>query len=863
MHRNTRWTQLLALLSLILAVTVCGDDETTAPPSTVAVTLSGAHQLRVGESIAVSAATVGADDTGYLWSTSQGAVATVDEAGTVTGVAPGEALITATGVDSGKSADHVVVVVAQDTDPTVVVTVSGNPFVQVGASVPLTATTKGADDSGYAWQSSDETVATVNADGMVTGVYPGEATITATGADSGEAGTLTVSVAYEVPHYDEWLSSGHADHNAAAFTHWNGDDPPEIPTTCARCHSTPGYLDYLGQDGSAAGIVDAAAPVGTVVTCEACHNPAANALSEVTFPSDAVVDDLGPEARCMVCHQGRASGDDVQDAIVAAAVGSDDELTTNLSFQNIHYYAAAATINAGRVRGGYQYEGEVYDWRFRHVPEYDSCTGCHDPHTLEVRVSDCATCHENIANVDDLKDIRMIASLGQDYDGDGNLVEGIYYEIQGLRQKLLSAIQAYTVATGLGAVCYDELAYPYFFKDTNENGTCEANEANFGNRLATFTARLLRATYNFQVGTKDPGGYAHNGKYIIQLLFDSISDLNSALTTPIDMANAVRNDSGHFNGASQAARRWDANEEVTASCSRCHSGSEGFRFYVKHGVSIAVDEPDNGLDCATCHDSYAPNWDVLTVNSVTYPGGTVVSDPGQLANVCGTCHAGRESKKTIDDAIAANSLGFRNVHYLPASGVKKGTEAKVGYEYSEKPGKVYAGEWTTHGRCVNCHNPVNTNHTFLIQNNTDCTNGCHFPTPISMVRTNHTLDYDGDGNATESLHDELYGLATLLYAEFRAAATGIKPCYDKDTHPYWFRDTNDNGVCDGLEVGSSNRFNAWTPALMKAAHNYQIFQKEPGAWAHNFDYVAQLLYDSIEDLGGPTAVASLTNIPDR
>ena len=48
----------------------------------------------------------------------------------------------------------------------------------------------------------------------------------------------------------------------------------------------------------------------------------------------------------------------------------------------------------------------------------------------------------------------------------------------------------------------------------------------------------------------------------------------------------------------------------------------------------------------------------------------------------------------------------------------------------------------------------------------------------------------------------------------------------------------------------ANRFTAWTPALMKAAHNFQISLKEPGAWAHNFDYMAQLLYDSAVDLSG-------------
>ena len=35
---------------------------------------------------------------------------------------------------------------------------------------------------------------------------------------------------------------------------------------------------------------------------------------------------------------------------------------------------------------------------------------------------------------------------------------------------------------------------------------------------------------------------------------------------------------------------------------------------------------------------------------------------------------------------------------------------------------------------------------------------------------------------------------------------------------------------------------------MQAAHNFQLSRKDPGAWAHNFDYIAQLLFDSTENL---------------
>ena len=53
----------------------------------------------------------------------------------------------------------------------------------------------------------------------------------------------------------KWEGSGHADMTSEAFNHWNEDDPAEIPQTCARCHSTSGFRDYVGADGSAAGSV--------------------------------------------------------------------------------------------------------------------------------------------------------------------------------------------------------------------------------------------------------------------------------------------------------------------------------------------------------------------------------------------------------------------------------------------------------------------------------------------------------------------------------------------------------------------------------------------------------------------------------
>ena len=63
----------------------------------------------------------------------------------------------------------------------------------------------------------------------------------------------------------EWSKSGHADIKAMAFTDWNDANPPEVPATCARCHSSSGYQDYIGADGTPANKVDRNHPTGSVV----------------------------------------------------------------------------------------------------------------------------------------------------------------------------------------------------------------------------------------------------------------------------------------------------------------------------------------------------------------------------------------------------------------------------------------------------------------------------------------------------------------------------------------------------------------------------------------------------------------------
>jgi hypothetical protein len=670
---------------------------------------------------------------------------------------------------------------------------------------------------------------------------------------SGWTGQAVAQEEVEVPFLEEWASSPHADAAAEPFVHWNEEDPAEVPAECAKCHSTPGYQDFLGADGSAAGAVDAAAPIGTVVECVACHNDATLVKTSVVMPSGIELTGLGDEARCMECHQGRESTVSVNKALEEAAV-DEDTVSEDLGFLNIHYYAAAATKYGTLAKGGYEYEGQTYDANFAHVEQFDTCIECHDTHTLEVKVESCSGCHEGVASVEDLKNVRMPGSV-VDYDGDGDVEEGIAFELEGLQAPLLQAIQAYAKEVAGTAIAYDAAAYPYFFIDTNENGTADPDEVNFDNRYNAWTPRLLKATYNYQTSIKDPGAFAHGAKYIIQLLTDSIEDLNAGLPQPaVDMSEAHRLDAGHFAGSEEAFRHWDAEGMVEAACVKCHS-AEGLPMFLENGATVSV-PASNGLQCETCHNDLT-TFTRHEVAEVEFPSGAVISDENPDVNLCLSCHQGRTSKVTVDEAIGeteddtvADNLRFLNVHYFAAGATLYGTEAKGAYEYDSKE---YAGRLdhvSDFDTCVECH----STHGLEVQATecADCHDGADAEEGLRTIRESED-DFDGDGNTDEGLAEEVATMREALYAAIQSYAkdtAGAAIGYDPATHPYFFIDTNDNGQIDPDEANGDNRYATWTPRLLRAAYNYQYSTKDPGTFAHNGPYILQVLYDSVEDMGG-------------
>jgi len=161
----------------------------------VAVTPSRIEIIE-GESAVLSASVSpeAASDRAVAWSSSDRSVATVDKAGTVHGLRPGTATVTATA--EGKSGTCAVTVKAKAVNVTDVSLDRTELTLAEGETETLTATVKpdNADNRKVTWSSDKTEIATVDGAGKVTAVKAGEAVVTVTTEDGGKTATCKVTV---------------------------------------------------------------------------------------------------------------------------------------------------------------------------------------------------------------------------------------------------------------------------------------------------------------------------------------------------------------------------------------------------------------------------------------------------------------------------------------------------------------------------------------------------------------------------------------------------------------------------------------------------------------------------------------------
>ncbi len=135
-------------------------------------------ELTEGETFALKATTTDIPDAVIVWTSSDESVATVGANGLVTALSEGSATITAACNGLQASASVKVNPKPVVLNPTIAISPLSIELTE-GETFALKATTTDIPDAVIVWTSSDETVATVDANGLVTALAEGSATITA------------------------------------------------------------------------------------------------------------------------------------------------------------------------------------------------------------------------------------------------------------------------------------------------------------------------------------------------------------------------------------------------------------------------------------------------------------------------------------------------------------------------------------------------------------------------------------------------------------------------------------------------------------------------------------------------------------
>lgn len=172
-----------ASASTMVTVQSVGVESVELNRSSLTLTVGGTQTLT---------ATVSPDDAAnktVTWSSSNPLVASVSNAGVVTAVSAGTAVITVTTVDGSHTATCTVTVQGE---VTTIVLDRTSLTIAVSETATIGATTTPTENATVTWRSSDSRIVSVDSEGNVKGVSPGTATITVSHGDISATCTVIV-----------------------------------------------------------------------------------------------------------------------------------------------------------------------------------------------------------------------------------------------------------------------------------------------------------------------------------------------------------------------------------------------------------------------------------------------------------------------------------------------------------------------------------------------------------------------------------------------------------------------------------------------------------------------------------------------
>lgn len=359
----------------------------------------------------------------------------------------------------------------------------------------------------------------------------------------------------------EWASSGHGDLTGNPRTAYDfktrGTYQPvntTVDTFCVRCHTTTGYVNYVTSGftdqrpfgGYSVVKYPSISPDKTkeATGCNACHDDGRgyaygfkvrtvaatrtyyNYSSVKTSPTVKLIDnpvyfpDVGPSNVCIPCHVGRGIGQMIKDA---------NARLLNFSgvsrIPNAHAYPAGAILFK---KAGYEFAGRGYDnlQNFAHdkigVADFMG-TGTSGP---------CVTCHMT-PNRHSFKAVLLNNSL--------TTLTGTILSIESpicANCHNGNLMQEWTPTTLQDRKAGYNAAYEALKELTKEKGLSVSGYNNWLKPYGPGTGPdTMGASHNGNLLSVDPGGYAHNSKYVKRLIYDSIDWLyNGVLDNDVEAA---------------------------------------------------------------------------------------------------------------------------------------------------------------------------------------------------------------------------------------------------------------------------------------------------------------------------------------
>jgi hypothetical protein len=275
---------------------------------------------------------------------------------------------------------------------------------------------------------------------------------------------------------------------------------------CRRCHSSEGFAEVAPDFGTPDGYG------GGLITCNACHDgvnyptPADKRLrfsgAVPLFDSQGVPlanVEAGRSAVCVYCHQGLEDGSHIDDDIASGSP----------QFRNMHYLAAGAMLYAKK---GYEYSGTTYSQE--HIHTLVGCVACHMAEGLNDEMGGHTFHMKDDALVEN-KDLCLqtchpsMSALNDPFGTGPDAANDIAYMLTVLLHNAIEVYDSPADIDTLPNIDYSA-SHPYF-------GTASPGQE--------WDGPAAKATFNWQFVYKDPGAFAHNPDYALQLLWDSYEDL--------------------------------------------------------------------------------------------------------------------------------------------------------------------------------------------------------------------------------------------------------------------------------------------------------------------------------------------------